>query len=314
MGKRGPQRGSHSYWHRSRAQRKVARIRTWNPVGKGLAGFAGYKAGMASAFMVDDSATPTEGQEIVVPVTVLEVPPMFVYSVVAYGKEMFGFKAIGESVATTVPKQLKRAIPVAKKSKASLDDLAAKNPVEYRVIAFTQPFKAGFGQKTPDVMEIALAGTPAEQLEYAKSVLGKEVKASDVLQLGEFLDTIAVTKGKGWQGIVKRFGVALGFHKSTQSRRHGGSIGGERQAKVMYTIPRAGQMGFHRRTDFNKRVLYLSTDSTNLPQAYRFYGVVKNEFLVLRGSIPGPAKRLVRLRRTLSRRQGNVKAPQVRFQ
>lgn len=313
MGKRGPRRGSRSYWHRARASRKVPRIRTWGVAGKGLAGFAGYKAGMMTVAFVDDTDSPTKGQEVLTPATVVEVPPLFVYGVVAYGKERFGLKAIGEVVASTnVPKQLKRAIPLAKKAKLTLDSLAALNPVEYRVIAATQPFKTGFGQKTPDMMEIALNGTPAEQLEYAKTVLGKEVPASDIIAPGEYFDAVAVTTGKGWQGVVKRYHVALGFHKSTGAVRHGGSIGGERQAKVMYTIPRAGQHGYHVRTESNKRVFTVSSDAKPLP-SFKDYGVVKSDYIVVHGSIAGPSKRLIRFKRTLSRRAGAVKAPQIRL-
>lgn len=312
MGKKGPRSGSRSYWHRGRASGMVPRIRAWATTGKGLAGFAGYKAGMTSVLMVDDSTSPFANQEVVTPATVIEVPPLFIYGIVAYGNTAYGLKAIGEAVSANAPKELSRTITVAKKPKGTLEALLQKQGiVALRVLAATQPVKAGF-KKTPETMEIALAGNLQEQMEAAKNIFGKEVKASDVFKAGEFVDAIAVTTGQGWQGVVTRMGVSLNPRKATGMRRHGGSIGGERQAKIMYTIPRAGQHGFHRRTDGNKRVLMVA-DAKALPKEFHSYGKIKSDFVMVKGSVPGPSKRLVRLRKTFSRRAGAVKEPQVKL-
>ncbi|MFH1257586.1 MAG: 50S ribosomal protein L3, partial [Candidatus Micrarchaeota archaeon] len=124
---------------------------------------------------------------------------------------------------------------------------------------------------------------------------------TDVFSDGDVVDAIAVTKGKGWQGVVKRFGVALGPRKATQRRRHGGSIGPETAGKVMYTIPRAGQMGYHRRTDSNKRILQIGEAAKNkdiLPAGgFVDYGTLKSEYLLIEGSLPGPEKRVIMLRK-----------------
>ena len=182
--------------------------------------------------------------------------------------------------------------------------------MQFRIIACTQPFKTNFGKKTPDLIEIPLRGNAQQQLDYAKGVLGKEIAASTVLKPGEYVDAIAVTKGKGWQGVVQRMGVALNPHKATKSRRHGGSIGAERQAKVFYTIPRAGQHGFHRRTDDNKRVLVMAGKEHQLAKKhFHSYGPVQNDFIAVAGSVPGPSKRLVVLRKSL---HGKVLEPQVK--
>ncbi len=307
MGDRSPRRGSLAYWHRSRAKRLVPRVRSWPKGGSGLGAFAGYKAGMASVMMVDDTDAATKGQEIVVPVTVVEVPPLYICAIVAYKKTTFGIKAAGQLNATGLPKQLKRVTTPPKRA-GDAGKLAGAD--EYRVLASTQPWKSGLGKKTPEVLEIGLAGTPEAQLEYAKSVLGKEVKATDAIKPGEFIDAISVSIGRGWQGIIKRRGVSLNPRKASQARRHGGSIGGERQAKVMYTIPRAGQHGFHRRTDSNKRVLAVGDATTSPSKDYPHYGPVKAELLLLKGSVPGPAKRFITLRRALLAPMA-VKAPNL---
>lgn len=300
-----------AFWHRARAKRVEPRIRSWHAEGSGLAAFAGYKAGMARVLLVGDSGTPFAGQEVSTAVTVVEVPPLFVYAITAYEKTFFGLKKIAEIPATNAPKQLKRSLTPAKKSGGveKLDALAQR-AAQFRVIACSQPFKASFGKKAPDCLEIPLRGPAQKQLEFAKSVLGKEVAVSQVFKPGEYVDAIAVTKGKGWQGVVKRMGVSLNPHKATKSRRHGGSIGAERQAKVFYTIPRSGQQGFHRRTDENKRVLAIAGKQHELAKKhYHAYGPVENDFLLVAGSVPGPSKRFVVLRKSL---HGLVKEPQVK--
>jgi len=300
-------------WPRKRAASLSPRIKCWPTGGKGLEAFGGYKVGMAHVVMTDDSESPTKGQEITRPVTFIEVPPLYIYSIVAYGKEPAGIRIIGEVPAAGAPKEIARTIVPAKKGgdlkkiEGMLDRIS-----EIRVKAFTIPKKTGFAKKTPEVFEIAVGGaTPAEQLEYAKGVLGKEVKAADVLAEGEYVDVIGVTTGKGWQGIVKRFGVALGPHKSTQARRHGGSIGAERPAKVFYTIPRAGQMGFHRRTDLNKRILKITgAKEASRPGGFNDYGLPATDCLMVEGSVIGPSKRFLKLRKTLSTKR--AKKPAVK--
>ncbi|MFH0922900.1 MAG: 50S ribosomal protein L3, partial [Candidatus Micrarchaeota archaeon] len=152
----------------------------------------------------------------------------------------------------------------------------------------------------------------AEKLAFAEKVLGKEIPVSDVFQEGEGLDVIAITRGKGWQGVVKRYGVSLNIRKASKSRRHGGSIGGERQAKIMYTIPRSGQMGFQRRTDRNKRVIKISDDIKGFVPSSGFhnYGVLKTTCIAIHGSVPGPVKRLIILRKSLYPK--TVKKPELK--
>ncbi len=291
-------------------------MRSWLPTGKGLAGFLGYKVGMAHVLMVEDRDSPMKNQEVTRAVTVIETPPIYIYSVVGYISTPEGLKVSAEMPIAKVPKQLERALTVSKKAhltEADFEKLLEKF-VEVRVMGCTQPWKAGV-KKTPDVFEMGLTGKDVhEKWNYAKSILGKEVSVADVFGEGEYLDIIAVTTGKGWQGVVKRYGVALNPRKATKSRRHGGSIGPERQGKVMYTIPRAGQMGFHRRTERNKRILKLGqvkdAASVSPKSGFRNYGILRNDFVVVDGSIPGPAMRPVRLRRSLLKT--NVTKPDVR--
>src|SRR3989338_5271204 len=96
MGKRGPGRGSRSYWHRGRAKRITPRIRSWPLALSGALGFPAFKAGMTQALVVDDTPSPYKGQEVVWPVTILEVPPIFVYAVTMWEKTPYGLKALAQ--------------------------------------------------------------------------------------------------------------------------------------------------------------------------------------------------------------------------
>ena len=66
----------------------------------------------------------------------------------------------------------------------------------------------------------------------------------------------------------------------------------------MFTIPRAGQMGFHQRTEYNKRILKIGENGSEITPEGGFphYGVVRNEFVLVSGSVPGSVKRLIRMR------------------
>src|SRR3990172_3428749 len=84
--RRRPLRGSRGYYPKKRAKRIYARVRRYPhvPEAKPL-GFAGYKAGMTHAFIVDTNPkSKSTGQEIFVPATVVECPPLTVFGFRCY--------------------------------------------------------------------------------------------------------------------------------------------------------------------------------------------------------------------------------------
>ena len=110
---------------------------------------------------------------------------------------------------------------------------------------------------------------------------------------------VGVTKGKGWQGSIKRFGLKLLSHKNSKRRRQGGNMGDFGTGYVRKTIRQAGQVGYHKRTELNKRILRISQPSeADITPAGGFlnYGEVRNPYMIIQGSLPGPAKRLLRFR------------------
>jgi len=306
MGKRsGHKKGSVAFRPRKRALSQVPTISHWPVLAeKKLCGFAGYKAGMTHITYIDDTESPSKGSEVYASVTVIECPPMMVYGVrgIKDGQVKADVLAADEKVL--------KLLGISKKKDAKL---SASDVDDVHVLAFTLPDKTGMGKKTPERMEIAVGGKDvAEKLEYATSMLGKEVKASEVFKTGEFLDAVAITKGKGWQGTVKKFGTAQQRRKSTGKRRHIGSLGAWHPGYVHYTVPMPGQMGYHKRTEINKRIMKIGApEEINCAGGFTHYGVLRNEYMLIKGSLAGPQKRLIRFRHAV--RITASKVPDIKY-
>lgn len=287
---RRPRRGSMAYRPRKRAISQNASV-YWKPCeAKRILGISGYKAGMTQVSYMDHTESPTKGQEIMSAATVIEVPPLFVYGVRCYD----GYNSLGD-ILTSDANAMKK-LNVKKFENKKVDEALAK---DVRLLVFAQPDKTGTGKKHPECMELGVGGKDVkEKLEYAKSLIGKELRAKDVFKPGELVDLVAVTKGKGWQGAVKRFGTSIQRPKATAKRRHVGTLGQWHPAYVLYTIPQAGQTGYHTRTELNKLVLKVGENGSDVNPNGGFtgYGLVKNDYVIVKGSIPGPVKRLVKLR------------------
>jgi len=319
-----PRRGSLAYSPRKRAKSEVPRIRSWLEEDKArMAGFAGYKAGMTHVMMIDDRPRSlTEGMEISMPVTVLEVPPMNVVAVRAYESYNGGLRPAGEAWAENLSEDLSRAMTAPKKTRGeSLADLEALGDdiAEVRILTHTNPILiSGVPKKMPDLMEMAVnGGSMADRLKFAGGLLGKQVPITDVFELGDLLDVTAVTKGKGTQGPVKRWGIAIAKrkHARTGKKRHVGNLGPWHPAHVSWRVPQLGQMGYHQRTENNKRLMFIGTDGAEITPNGGFpgYGMVRNQYVLIKGSLPGPIKRLVRMRHAIRPGMNFVKAPEFLY-
>jgi large subunit ribosomal protein L3 len=317
-----PRRGSLAYSPRKRAKSEVPRIRSWLDEDKArMAGFAGYKAGMTHVMMIDDRPRSlTEGMEISVPVTVLEVPPMNVVAVRAYEKYNGGMRPAAETWAENLSQDLSRALTVPKKTHgANLGDLQAlgEEIADVRVIAHTNPsLISGVPKKVPELMEMPISGgSMMDRLAFANGLLGQQIPISSVFELGDLLDASAITKGKGTQGPVRRWGIAIAKrkHARTGKLRHVGNLGPWHPAHISWRVPQLGQMGYHQRTEYNKRLMFIGTDGAEITPEGGFpgYGIVRNQYILIKGSLPGPIKRLVRVRHAMRPGMNNVKAPEL---
>jgi len=285
-----PRRGSLAYSPRKRAKSEVPRIRSWLEEDKArMAGFAGYKAGMTHVMMIDDRPRSlTEGMEISMPVTVLEVPPMNVVAVRAYESYNGGLRPAGEAWAENLSEDLSRAMTAPKKTRGdSLADLEALGDdiADVRILTHTNPILiSGVPKKMPDLMEMAVnGGSMADRLKFAGGLLGQQVPITDVFELGDLLDVTAVTKGKGTQGPVKRWGIAIAKrkHARTGKKRHVGNLGPWHPSHISWRVPQLGQMGYHQRTENNKRLMFIGTNGAEITPDGGFpgYGLVKNQYV-----------------------------------
>lgn len=320
--KSAPRRGSLMYYPRVRARRITGRIRTW-PSLEGeprLLGFAGYKVGTTHIIMLDNKPkSPSFGREIMREVTVVEVPPIYIWGYRAYVKTPKGLKALGEVIHTPLPKFAERILTIPKKSNASKIQIFIESNMdkvaEFRALALTQPHRSGLGKKTPEVLEIKVGGGDVKAAyDYVKGILGKEITAKEFFSEGQILDVIAVTKGKGFAGAVKRFGVKIqpNWHKHRKGHRVVGAISPSRP-HMMFTVPRPGKMGFHQRTEYNKLILKVGEKPSeiNINGGFLHYGLVKSDYVLVSGSLPGSTKRLVRFRYPIRVKTPKLEPPKI---
>jgi len=323
-----PRRGSLAYSPRKRAKSPVPRYQSW-PEYEGtpmLQGFAGYKVGMTHVIMVDDHKnSPTEGKDVMVPVTVIEVPAMKVAAIRAYTKDTYGKHPMTEVWGESLDPALKRrlTLPEAYKSEAAMkaisEGITAGTVEDLCAVMHTQPGGiTGVPKKVPDLMEIRVAGGPLEKrFEYAKGLLGKEVTLGATIQVGAYADVTAITTGKGTQGPVKRWGAMLRKRKHSRGgkERHIGTLGPWNPHHIRWQVPQMGQMGYQQRTEFNKRILRIGEDGKDVTPAGGFlnYGVLRSPYVLIKGSVPGPVKRLVRIRPAVRQGEHTVRSPVIEY-
>ena len=303
--KHHPKRGSMGYSPRKRAKGHIGRFSSWPEV-EGeprIQGFAGYKVGMTHAFIRDyRKESTTAGQEVSIPVTIIEVPAMKVVAVRLYRMTVYGLESMTEFWTKKLDKELGNRVMIPNKVKSlkKLDKIDLSEVEDIRVIAVTQPkLITGIPKKVPDVMELRISGSDLkERLDFAKGLIGKEIKINDFVEDGQMIDIIAITKGKGFQGAPKRWGIKLLHHKDSKHRRKVGAMGPWNPHFVRREVPLAGQVGYHQRTEYNKRVLRVGEDGAeiNPDGGFLHYGEIRNPWVMVHGSVPGSAKRLVRFR------------------
>ncbi len=286
------------HWPRKRSSKQYARVRTWadSDEAKPLA-FAGYKVGMTHLMGVDNREdSTTAGEEIPWPVTVLECPPLKIASVRVY-EEKGGQERVAGEYFVGKDKHLSRKLPTPDQTQE--DEVEDLNPGEYSdisIVVHTQPGKTNIGKKRPEIFEVRLGGNNGEKLGFIKEKIGKDIRVSEIFSEGDMTDTHSVSKGKGTQGPLKRHGIGLKPHKSEKGRRRPGTLGGwKAQQHFMYRVAQAGQTGYQQRTQHNIQIFKIGDDpdEINVEGGFKKYGNVENEYVLVKGSVPGSRKRLV---------------------
>jgi len=121
----------------------------------------------------------------------------------------------------------------------------------------------------------ALYELRVDATEIGNYEVGGEIKADDVFKVGQKVDVAGITKGKGFQGTIKRWNFKMGdaTHGNSLSHRAPGSIG-QRQTpgRVFKGKKMAGHMGDVRRSILNLEVVQIDAE---------------RHLIAIRGSVPG---------------------------
>jgi len=296
-----PVAGSRAFWPKKRAKRIYPSPRGTKIVGESITplAFAGYKAGMTQASFTDNKkGSATHGRELVKAATAIDCPPLLVAGIKLYREENGILINEGTLWVEKMPKELDRKLDIPKKPHMNKELVGKKldKLKEVRIIAATMPKDSGMHKKKPELFEIPISGDVERQWAYALEKLGKEIRLSDVFAAGEVVDARAVTKGKGFAGVVKRFGVKVRNRKSGGKRRHIGNIGAVTPGRVLPgAVAMAGQLGFQTRTEYNKKILKIGEDGIEPTGGFVNYGRVPKDYALIEGSVPGPKKRLIML-------------------
>ena len=312
-----PRRGSMAFYPRVRARSLESRIRTWSDPKldrSSLLGFAGYKITNLNVLSVDDrEKTPNYGKNIMNSSTLIATPPLKIIGIRAYAETAYGKNAIFDVFTKDNDKYLSKKAPF-KYKEGKLEEINAHLDKIKHVVAIVSSYPRGasLSQKKPFVWEIPIGGKDTKsKIDYVVNNFGKQVNIKDVFETGQFVDISGITRGKGIEGPITRFGVKRKQHKSRKSVRALGTLGPISPAVVMYTVPRQGQRGFHQRTEYNKRILIISNSEKdtefkiNPKGGFEHFGMIKNDYIIVKGSIPGVPKRLVKIRfpiRTVSKK------------
>ncbi|MCL5008288.1 MAG: 50S ribosomal protein L3 [Candidatus Marsarchaeota archaeon] len=309
-------KGSLEYWPHRRAKKLMPRVRSaLQTQEKSMLGFVAFKAGMTHVMMIDDTEGPAKGTEVARAVTVLEVPKVQIYGIRLYSMGYSYKHSAGEIYDSAAAAKV--GIKTIKNNDISQFKSKPDKLHDVTLLAFLDPAALGFGNKRVMRFEVPVGGKDsAEKLSFAEGVLGKEVKISEFIKPGDYIDVTSISKGKGWAGVIKRFGVSRQYRKATGKVRHVGTLGAWHPPKVMFGVPHSGHMGYNYRTEINKRVLKVGTNADaaaiNIKGGFLGYGLIKNDYILIDGSIPGVAKRLVRIRKAI-RNNWAVKQPQLNY-
>ena len=318
-----PRRGSLAYSPRVRAKSMEARIRAWPKLDSEepkILAHCGFKAGCVQIVSIDDrEKVPNAGKQLVSLGTVLVTPPVLILGIRGYSKDHDGRHAEFDVYAEDIPKSIAKEISLKNKQENALENAekGLKKIKEIFAIVAISPSAAGLEQKKPYIFEASVSGGDIpKQFAHVKELLGKEIKIDQIFETGASVDVAAITKGKGWQGVLKRWNVKKKQHKSRKTVREVGSLGPISPQSVMYTVPRAGQFGFHQRVEYDKRIMIMgNTDDDKLKinpdGGFKHFGLVKGDFIILKGSVPGAYRRLIKLRSQIRNVPDKVNKPNI---
>jgi len=305
----------------------------------------GYKAGMTHILRQSNKpGSKIHNKEVVEAVTVIETPPMCVVGLVGYVETPRGLRTLTTVWAEHLDDQVKRRfyknwynskkkaftkyakrLANEKKERGDGADPELERIKKYchvvRVLAHTDINKLNLRQKKAHLMEIQVnGGTIAQKVDFGKDLFERFVPVADVFSKDEMIDTIGTTKGHGYEGVTTRWGVTRLPRKTHRGLRKVACIGAWHPARVKFSVARAGQNGYHHRTEMNKKIYQIGaaakkedgstnfnattdadlTEKTITPLGgFPHYGVVNHDYVMVKGCVVGVKKRVITLRKSV---------------
>jgi large subunit ribosomal protein L3e len=293
---------------------------------------------------MDKAGSKAHKKEVVEAVTVIETPPMIVVGVVGYVQTPRGLRQLHTVFGGSLSDACKRRFyknfkgskgkafdkyhkffttePGKKTYEEKLNKIAKYCQV-VRVIAHTQiDLLKHLKQKKAHIMEIQLNGgaDSAAKVAWAKEHMEKAVAVKQVFQESEMIDVLGVSKGHGFEGVTHRWGTKKLPRKTHKGLRKVACIGAWHPARVFFSVARAGQNGYHHRTEMNKKIYRIAggiqevegkatnfnastasdiTEKTITPMGgFPHYGECKQDYVLVKGCTVGVKKRILTLRKS----------------
>jgi len=334
-----PRHGSLAFLPRKRANRHRGKCKSFpkddakKPVH--LTATLGYKAGMTTTVRdLDRPGAKMHKKEIVEAVTIIETPPVVAIGVVGYIETPRGLRSLTTVWAEHLSEEVRRRFyknwykskkkaftKYSKKHSEGGKEIAhelariKKYCSVVRLLVHSQVRKTPLKQKKAHLMEVQInGGSIADKVDYARDLFEKEIPVSTIFEQNEVIDVIAVTRGKGFEGVTARWGTKKLPRKTHKGLRKVACIGAWHPNHVQWTVARAGQAGYHHRTSVNHKIYRIGkgddagsastefdiTKKTITPLGgFPRYGEVRNDWVMVKGSIPGTKKRVMTLRKSM---------------
>jgi len=349
-----PRHGSLGFLPRKRCSHSGGRgqIRSFpkDDASKGphLTAFMGYKAGMTHIMRVADKpGSKIHKKEVVEAVTILETPPMIAVGLVGYVETPRGLRTLTTVWAKHLSHAVKRcfyknwyrskkkafdryAARVSDADNKDLDQELARMKKfcsTIRLICHTDMAKIGLRQKKAHISEIQInGGSTEDKVKFGYELFEQKIPIDTVFSANEMIDTVSITKGKGFEGVVTRWGVTRLPRKTHRGLRKVACVGAWHPARVKFSVARAGQNGYHHRTEMNKKIYRIGkaarpasdeahgergafnpnagTGSDLTVKAitplggFPHYGEVNEDYVMIKGGVPGIKKRVITLRKS----------------
>jgi large subunit ribosomal protein L3e len=341
-----PRHGNLGFLPRKRTKHHAGKIKSFpkDDAAKAphLTAFMTYKAGMTHIVReVDRPGSKIHKKEVVEGVSILEAAPMVCVGFVGYVETPRGLRALTSVWAGHLNEEVKRrfyktwhkskqkaftkyakrwetANKTAEGSAMSTEIERAKKYCQVvRAICHTQIGKFKIGQKKAHIKEIQInGGTTEAKVDFAVGLFEKEVKVADVFNQDEMVDIIGSTRGHGYDGVITRWGCSRLPRKTHRGLRKVACIGTWHPARVQFQVPRAGQNGYHHRTEINKKIYRVGknvkedangamteadlTEKGITPMGgFAHYGEVNEDWVMVKGTVSGSKKRILTLRKSL---------------